>query len=90
MLFPKWVWFGLVNEKELPLLKSWIHPCYHILLNNGRQRHCHQDQLLLRVIETNPLNKFDEATILMHLSILVSSIENHLQLLRLTHTPLTK
>ena len=58
-----------------------------MLLDGGRYQHCHQDQLLLRVIESNPLNEFYEATISIHLSIPFSSIEESLEVTELdTHS----
>ena len=32
---------------------------YHVLLDDGRKRCCHQDHLHLRVIESNPLSESD-------------------------------
>ena len=48
---------------------------YHVLLDDGRQQHCHLDQLRLRVIESNPLSESDEEAIAMDLSIPFSSSE---------------
>ena len=48
---------------------------YHVLLNDGRQRCCHQDQLCLRVFESNPLSESDEEATSMNLSIPFSSSE---------------
>ena len=48
---------------------------YHVLLDDGRQRRCHQDQLRLGVIEFNPLSESDEEATSMDLSIPFSSSE---------------
>ena len=46
-----------------------------MLLDDGRQQRCHQDQLHLRVIESNPLSESDEEATSMDLSIPFSSSE---------------
>ena len=49
---------------------------YHVLLDDGRQQCCHhQDQLHLRVIESNPWSESDEEAASMDLSIPFSSSE---------------
>ena len=69
--------------KNLGHGRRWLHGkitkitgpvSYHVLLDDGRQRR-HQDQLHLRVIESNPLSESDEEAISMDLSIPFSSSE---------------